>query len=386
MSLINQMLKDIDKRQGVNANTFSDTAGIRLEASRQASPAQRVLVWGGLVLVVVSGGYAIRQWMAASPSPAQPVVQAPALPSAQLPAPLTASSPEPAAQANVTKATSAPTPAAAPAPAVVAAADAAVPKSGPERKPEVLREIVREPVKPVAKAAKPKAEAADVAVASASALTAETTAKVPPKKEAPPLAVGTVSRQLSAEQRADNAYREAVSLLRQGRGAEAQKSLQHSLIDQPGHADARVLLARVWLDEGKLTEAKSLLTEGIALRPQSFALYSTLAHAQLAGKDVDSAVATLERGLPAAGENAEYQALLAAALQQQTRHAEAVQHYVTALRQLPDTPNWLVGLGVSLQATNNLSGAAEAYQRALDLGLPASLAQFARDKLSQLKR
>lgn len=34
MSLINQMLKDIDKRQGVNATTFSDTAGIRLEATR----------------------------------------------------------------------------------------------------------------------------------------------------------------------------------------------------------------------------------------------------------------------------------------------------------------------------------------------------------------
>jgi len=97
-------------------------------------------------------------------------------------------------------------------------------------------------------------------------------------------------------------------------------------------------------------------------------------------------VETLERGLSLAGENAEYQAMLAAALQQQGRHADAVQHYVVALRQFPDAANWLVGLGVSLQAQNNNSGAAEAYQRALELGLPTSLAQYAREKLNQLGR
>ena len=199
-------------------------------------------------------------------------------------------------------------------------------------------------------------------------------------------ALGTVSRQWSVEQRADNAYREAVTLLRQGRGVEAQKLLYSSLADWSGHQEARLLLARVLVDEGKLGDAKTLLTEGVSLRPQAFQFHAALAQAQLMGKEIDAAVQTLERGLPAAGDNPEYQALMAAALQQQARHSEAVQHYVTALRQLPDTPNWLVGLGVSLQAMNNLTGATEAYQRALDLGLPASLGQFAREKLSQLKR
>ncbi len=372
MSLINQMLKDIDKRQGVNATTFSDTAGIRLEATRQsASPAKRVWLWGGLALVVAGGAYALRQWTA--PVSAQTAAPAPAVASPAPAAPAVAAPVEPVAAVVNTPAPVVPAaavPAAVPAVVPVAVAPSAAREPVPERKPEA----VREPVKAVAQAAKPKADTADAVSAPV------------PKKEAPIVAAGTVSRQLSAEQRADNAYREAVSLLRQGRGAEAQKSLQHTLIDLPAHQDARLLLARVLMDDGKLTEAKTVLTEGVALRPQSFQFYSALAHAQLMGKEVDSAVATLERGLPAAGENAEYQALLAAALQQQTRHAEAVQHYVIALRQLPDTPNWLVGLGVSLQATNNLQGAAEAYQRALDLGLPASLAQFARDKLNQVKR
>ena len=365
MSLINQMLKDIDKRQGVNATTFSDAAGVRLEVPRQDGfPVQRGLVWGGLFLVAtVVGVLGFRQWSAPSPAPAAAVsVQAAPAP---VPAPV-----EPVA-------------------AVVRAAPAVAVAPAPAPAP-----VVAAPVTPLPK---PKTEVAKVAVAPApapapvpalaSAPVPDAAAKLALKKEAPALVTGgTVTRQLSTEQRADNAYREATTLVRQGRGAEAQKLLQQILMDLPAHQDARLLSARVWMDEGKLAEAKTLLAEGVSLKPQAFALYSALAHAQLMGKEVDAAAATLERGLPAAGENAEYQALLAAVLQQQARHAEAVQHYVVALRQWPDTSNWLVGLGVSLQALNNTASAVEAYQRALDLGLPASLSQFTRDQLNQIKR
>ena len=124
----------------------------------------------------------------------------------------------------------------------------------------------------------------------------------------------------------------------------------------------------------------------MTLRPQAFAFNAALAQMQLLSRDTEQAVTTLERGLSAAGDNAPYHALMATALQQQSRHAEAVQHYVVALRQQPDSSNWLVGLGVSLQAQGNTQGAAEAYQRALDLGLPASLSQFTRERLQQVNR
>ena len=360
MSLINQMLKDIDKRQGVNATAFSDADGLRLQAPRQEDVwLKRGLVWAGFALVAVAAvGYGLGQWSA-------PVASVPPL--AKSPMDIKRPTPAaPIAPVNATMAVPAPAPAPAPTPAV-----------SRDPVPELKPQRVRDEVKHVVQAAKSKIDVEDVA------------AVVPtpaPKKEAVAAVEGTVTRQLSTEQRADNTYREAATLMRQGRGVEAQKLLQHILIDLPAHQDARLLLARVWVEDGKWVEAKTLLAEGVALKPQAFPFYSALAHVQLLAKEVDSAVATLERGLPAAGENAEYQALLATALQQQTRHSEAVQHYVIALRQLPDTPNWLVGLGVSLQALNNSQGAAEAYQRALELGLPASLAMFARDKLNQLKR
>lgn len=376
------MLKDIDKRQGVNATTFSDAAGVRLEVPRQGGfPVQRGLLWGGVFLVAVAAGwYGFRQFSA----PASPV---PTTASAPVPA-STPVMPVPAPVESASAVSAVPAPVVAPAAKPVAesapAVAAVVPAVPVLRDAPVVskQEAVRESAKPVVQPNKTKAEVAEVAVLP----TPDLVVKQAAKKETPAMVAGTVTRQLSAEQRADNAYREAIALVRQGRGADAQKLLQQILVDSPAHQDARLLSARVLTDEGKLSQAKSLLAEGVSLKPQAFQLYSALAHAQLMGKEVDAAAATLERGLPAAGENAEYQALLAAVLQQQARHNEAVQHYVVALRQLPDASNWLVGLGVSLQALNNNDGAAEAYQRALDLGLPASLSQFARDKLNQLKR
>lgn len=199
-------------------------------------------------------------------------------------------------------------------------------------------------------------------------------------------APGVVSRVISAEQRADNAYREALLLSRQGRPAEAQRLLRQALAEQATHQEARLYLSQLLMEEGRPSDAKSLLAEGVALKPQGPQLYLALAQAQLLTKETDAAVATLERGWPMASDNASYQALMATALQQQSRHTEAVQYFVQALRQQPETSHWLVGLAVSLQATGNKQGAAEAYQRALDLGLSATLGQFAREKLLQLGR
>lgn len=383
MSLINQMLKDIDKRQGVNGTNFSDSEGLRLGVTRQSSALQKALVWGGLFLAAAAAGvYGFRQLSA----PAAPVltqslpVPAPAEPVAAAASAAPASAAPASAAASVETARAAES---APAVAPVAAAESRMLESKAAAAPDVGTVSKSAPARDSGKSA---AKAAAVVSAPAPVPATEVLAKPAAKKESPSLAGGTVTRQLSLEQRADNAYREAVSLVRQGRGSDAQKLLQQILVELPAHHDARLLSARVWMNEGQLTEAKALLSEGVALKPQAFQLYSALAQAQLMSKEIDAAAVTLERGLPVAGENAEYHALLAAAMQQQARHSEAVQHYVVALRQLPDTSNWLVGLGVSLQALNNTAGAAEAYQRALDLGLPASLSQFTRDKLNQLKR
>ena len=371
MSLINQMLKDIDKRQGPHTANFSDAARGRLDVPRgREHSLLAVLLWSVAGLGLVAAGvYGFRQTMIpSSPASAPAVTHLPQQPVAVVVAPVSA----PIVTAE---------------PVVSASAVLIPPETQSDHKDDAKpKRRITAADDAAARATLSAPVAATVPALSASNV-ADMPSKSASKKEgmlAPP--TGQVTRVVSAEQRADNVYKEALLWVRQGRFSDAQKSLKQALTDNPAHQDARLLYARLLMDEGKVADAKAVLSEGIALKPQTFQVYSALAHAQLMSKEVDQAVLTLERGLPLAGENAEFHALLAAALQQQARHAEAVQHYVVALRQMPDAANWLVGLGVSLQSLNNTSGAVEAYQRALDLGLPASLAQFAREKLSQLGR
>jgi MSHA biogenesis protein MshN len=379
MSLINQMLKDIDQRQGHAGSAGSGASGMALNVARNPSGAKApVWLWGGiLVLVVLAATYGLRHMTRQNTVPVTPnAEQAGASPGEGRPVAQAASVDMPVAvvpQGLVPPAD----PAAATADQPVKPAQVA----GRERAPDALQtHVAREPEK----------GSQSVVTATAGGMTVPAQGKTDKRNDAPvPVSVltpGQVTRVLSAEQRADNAYRDAAALLRQGAALEAQKSLRQALADQPTHLEARLLYAQVLQGEGRSSDAKAVLTEGITLKPQAFAFHAALAQMQLLGRETEQAVTTLERGLLAAGDNAAYHALLATALQQQAHHTEAVAHYVIALRQQPDSSNWLVGLGVSLQAQGQLSSAAEAYQRALDLGLPASLSQFARDRLQQVSR
>ncbi len=383
MSLINQMLKDIDRRQGNMGAAVPPSSGIPLVVSRgrAGSSASGWLLGAALLVAVVAGGYWFRQASQAVPAPA---VAAPA--PAVVTAPVSAT---PVAAVTAVPAVVPPLPAetpVSPLPPVTKPEKPALPRvPAPESgQTGVAHESVKTSRStPAAPTADPD-KVSKKADGTGNAAPADIAVSTVKRTETP--AVGQVMRVLSAEQRADNAYRDAAAHLRQGRALEAQKALQQALADQPMHQDARLLYAQLLQGEGRASEARTLLAEGIALKPQAFALHAALAQMQLLSRDSEQAVATLERGLTAAGDNAAYHALLATALQQQSRHAEAVQHYVVALRQQPDSSNWLVGLGVSLQAQGHTQGAAEAYQRAMDLGLPVSLSQFARDRLQQVSR
>lgn len=384
MSLINQMLKDIDKRQGLPSSTFSDDAGYKpsMPRARSVSPARLVVWGGGLVLAVGAVGYGVYQWRLQGASPQALPAQASAVKpvSAPLEAPvMTAITVDdkgkggmPAETASEGKK----------APVTVAAAEE--PKPALKAPAAAPAPTAASKETPAPASARPAPAPAPAPVAAAAA--AVTKAPAANKPAVAAAAPGLVSRVISAEQRADNAYREAVASSRQGRSADVQRQLRQALAEQASHHEARLMLAQLLTDEGRRPEAMALLNEGLSLKPTTYQMHLALAQAQLLSKETDAAVATLERGWTMGAEHAPYQALMATALQQQGRHPEAVQYFVQALRQQPESSHWLVGLGVSLQATGNNQGASEAYQRALDLGLSATLGQFARDKLRQLGR
>lgn len=352
MSLINQMLQDLEKRQpgaGTGAPSTAQVMAVPAR-SRRMHPA-----WWAVPLLLVTAG--VLAWLVGLRPPASEVaVVAPPPAAAQTeafqggqaqPSPDTLPPGNPALQASAELAAAAvpaPPPAATPGreqPAEAAGLGAmALP--GPDK-----REGQK---KPAANADRPPLPASPAAAGDREASAA--------------VAVTKQIKEITPPQRAENEYRKAVSVLQLGRVKEAIEGLTHALQFDPRHAAARQTLVGLLVEAKRYGEAERTLQEGLAIAPGQPELAMILARLQVERGDARGGLATLERTLPHASEHAAYQAFLAALLQRDGRHREAIEHYLHAIRNAPQAGVWLMGLGISLQAENRLPEAREAFSRA----------------------
>lgn len=363
MSMINQMLKDLDKRQAAVSGGQA-LSGVLLpspESKNYIRP--RFLILLLLAVVFTVGAFAWSRWYKPRASPASVVVAPAVAPVVVLAAAENAPVAPPAA-VSPTPTFSANTAAAPPAPVVVA-------KASPLPTPIT------------------KAPAPQIAAAQGGAThEVQPDTKNDTKNDTKPVTSHPAAfKVVSPKQRSENLYRQAVSWIQQGHGAEAQDALRQAVGINPANHDARLLLAALLADANRSAEASALLRAGLAIVPGHSGFSMALARLQLGSGAKEDALATLEQGLPMAGDDPEYHAFLAALLQKQGRHEEATQHYITALRSNPSMPSWLVGVGISLRATNKMADAAEAFQRAIDTGeLSPEVAKFADQQLQQIRQ
>jgi len=193
-------------------------------------------------------------------------------------------------------------------------------------------------------------------------------------------------RAITPRDLAENEYRKAVTLLNQGRLADAEEGFQAALSLFPEHHNARQGLIGLLVQGRKLEEAERVLEVGVKLSPGQTGFNMTLARLQAERGDNAQATATLQRGLEHAQGSAEYAAFLAALLQRQGRHEEAIEQFHSAVRLRPGSGVWWLGLGISLQATNRSTAAQEAYRQARAAGnLQPDLAALAEQRLRQLQ-
>ena len=195
-------------------------------------------------------------------------------------------------------------------------------------------------------------------------------------------------KELTASQRAENEYRQAVALMRQGKGEAAITGIELALRLDPQNGAARQTLVALLLESKRRDEAAAKLREGLTLDPSQVGLAMILARIQVDNEKGETrpALETLQRSLPYAVERADYQAFLAALLQREGRHQEAIEHYGLAVRKTPQNGVWWMGLGISLQAENRLPEARDAFTRAKASNtLSAPLLAFVDQKLGQLR-
>ncbi len=163
---------------------------------------------------------------------------------------------------------------------------------------------------------------------------------------------------------AEREFKKVSALVKNGHFTLAKKQCIKILDVYAQHDGARLTLTKLLIKENELSEAESILIEGIQLRLGQAKFAKILSQIQLQRGDIEVAVNTLQYSLPKANGQADYHAHLGLLLQRQLRHDEAIKHFQTAVNLSPEAGQWLFAMGVSLQHEGFDSEAHQMFMRA----------------------
>lgn len=394
MSLINTMLRDLDKRRAGDEARQTLPPAVRTmpDADKRGSLNVRYVVWCGVLLLLAATAW----WWPGEkrvPPPTPKPIAAPApVPVAVSPAPtaaipLPAAVPrgfqadvraaEPVADAMVAAKPVSPIPApAATAPATPAAATVVIKKTEPvvDAKPTPERSSTRAP--------KPSPLRMDDHLSSsATRQTANETPKLAASVALPQLPAISSADPALASRDADD-WNRAQMMLREGRNDQAEPLLLRLLQSKPGNTAARQALLGILLPARRHTEAMSILSDGLLLSPENINWAMNLARLHADANNYAAAWKVLDYSAPNARQNPDYLAFCGTVLQRLNRNSEAITHYLSALQIKPNEGRWWVGYAIALEAEGKVAEAKEALRRALAVGdLPPEISRFAEQKL-----
>ncbi len=193
-------------------------------------------------------------------------------------------------------------------------------------------------------------------------------------------------RPLNSRQQAELAYQQGYRLLQQGRMHQGQEALRKALALYVPHIKAREVLAGSYIRSGRFVQAAELLKEGVKLHPE-YSLFAKLyARVLLELNNPQLAIKVLKNGAADITQEPDYYALLAAIYQRVNAHNKAADIYLRLVKIRPQAGVWWIGLAISLEKTGKTDEARQAYERALETGtLKASVAKFAEKKIASLR-
>ncbi|MCC7546767.1 MAG: tetratricopeptide repeat protein [Burkholderiales bacterium] len=366
MSLINRVLKDLEKRR---AREVEDPGTLPPEVRPAAGGGPRKLpayTWLlGLALIVAALGW----WWSERMQPAGPA------PVMQEPAPTTLPVPN-AERAGEEQ----PADPALPDPVAVAPQTPEMPEttpaSPPEPSPAVSDPLPEPEMEPPAPAPRTPALPSPDASGEGAA---------PDDRNVP----GRIDKQvhpLDAAERAEQQFRRGMDLFRGGRPDEAEAAWRAALEIDPAAAAPRQALLGALLERGERERAENLLQDGLRANPKQPKQIMLLARLQLDRGAQSDALRTLEQGLPHAQWNAEYLSMTAAVMSRVGRHRDAADLYGAALRIAPANGVWEMGRGMALRADGQRAPALAAFQRASQMqGLSPELRAFVERQIRELQ-
>lgn len=194
-------------------------------------------------------------------------------------------------------------------------------------------------------------------------------------------------KEVSLQQRAESEFRQATIYQQQGRLNEAILALERSLQLDALHAPSRQLLISLLLESKRHEDAIRELKLGLNIEPTHLNFSMMLARLLLERAKLYEAIEILQKNLSLAQDRPDYLAFLAALQQKTGHHQEAIQLYRQAVKKQPQNGVWWMGLAISLQADGKSNEAIDAFQQAkLQSGLSAELHAFIDQRIAQLQK
>ncbi|KLV38976.1 hypothetical protein SH16_03117 [Aeromonas caviae] len=376
MSVINQMLKDLDRRQ-----QEAEGAAVYVAQVRQQGWWMLVLT---LLCTLALGILGWRTWIFWQQS------QRASLPAAQVEALRTVPAAAPSAPLAVVATTQAVSSAAPVAKVPAASAESTAARVAPSAAEQAPAD---EAV--LADEGNPQEALGDETIPSDeelqpdlyAELAAEQSAEEAPAPAAPRkpgiLKIETV--ELSDAELATLAERKATTAMAKGRMQEAQDGYYEVLAHDPHNQGAREQLAGLLYGAGRLTEAAQVLEEGLRLDPAQADLRLLLARVAISGGDRQKALDWLTGYQPDIASNLDYYATWAGLAQEMGQPVQASEMYVRLLRQQPDQGRWWLGLGVAEDGQGHRQRALDAYRNAqLHGNLGEASTQWLEQRIGQL--
>jgi Flp pilus assembly protein TadD len=359
MSLINQMLRDLESRN--TTNNAPSALQHNIQVTQPPTSKIPLLVWGLLAIVTASGIYWAYQYsktlakrspivvadnIKKDPTPIAPYEKV-------LPAPNAVTDPAPKIEPTPLENTT------------IQSAPVIQPIPAVQEIPPVQPQPPIQPAK-----AAPSVQAVP-----------EIVDNLPIKKTFSPKPALTALT--TAKQQADLLYRQAENNVGD---YSATYKLEQVLNLDPRHLKARLLLAKTLHSQGQVNKTADFLDQSLILFPDNLQFINTRAQLYLQQKNPNAALKTLQHIGVANNSNETYLSLLAATYQQLGSFIDAAKIYQKLLTVNPEKAESWLGLALSQEKLGNLKLAREAYQQALSKNaLKESITIYIKQRLTELR-
>jgi Flp pilus assembly protein TadD len=190
-------------------------------------------------------------------------------------------------------------------------------------------------------------------------------------------------KKLSNEEKAEQYYLQAK---KQQLNSDKQKNLELAIQLNPQHINARLLLSNTLLQQGLTNQSTALLDQSLELFPQNLRLITLRSQLFLQRKQAQDALSILHRIDENHVQDETYLGLLAAAYQQNNDNFNSLKTYQKLLLINPQKAEHWLGLAIALEKQEHPQQALNAYQQALNKKtLKPVIVSYIKQRISILK-